>query len=188
MIRTDQSGAQRFLDDKVLGRDEGKKALGDLLGGKIGRSGAGWLSLPCAYDDAISSALKNAAGRISGDSEVLVVIGIGGSYLGARAALDLGGGATADRIAQAFRILLSDPNARALFVNIFGGITRCDEVAGGIRDAMAARPDETRPIIVRFEGTNKQAGIDILREVPGVRYVEGLSGGVEALFERREAL
>jgi glucose-6-phosphate isomerase len=89
MIKTDLAGALRFIDEKELPRDDGQRALSELLDGKVGRDGAGWLNLPRDYDDTASASLKNAAHRISGDSEALVVIGIGGSYLGARAILDL---------------------------------------------------------------------------------------------------
>ena len=89
MIKTDLTGALRFIDEKDLPRANGRKALSDLLSGRTGREGSGWLRLPDDYGAAESAALKNAAQRIRGDSEVLVVIGIGGSYLGARAILDL---------------------------------------------------------------------------------------------------
>jgi succinyl-CoA synthetase beta subunit len=105
-----------------------------------------------------------------------------------RAALDLGGGATADRIARGVSLLLDDAHTRALFINIFGGITRCDEVARGVAGALAERPGDGRPVIVRFEGTNKQEGVAILGDIPGVQYVEGLSQGVDALCERRHML
>lgn len=141
-----------------------------------------FLYIPCDAAGSVA-VMSNGSGMIMSCIDSLAARG-----MRVRAALDLGGGATADRIAQAVRILLSDPGVRALFVNIFGGITRCDEVAGGVRDAMAARPGETRPVIIRFEGTHKQAGIAMLREIPGVRYVEGLAGGVAALYERRAEL
>ncbi|SHI10784.1 glucose-6-phosphate isomerase [Sporobacter termitidis DSM 10068] len=89
MIKTDLTGALSFIDEKELPGAEDKKALTDLLDGKIGRGGAGWLRLPEDYSDAVSAAIRSAAYQIADNSEVLVVIGIGGSYLGARAALDL---------------------------------------------------------------------------------------------------
>jgi glucose-6-phosphate isomerase len=88
MIKTDLTGALSFIDERELLRADDKKALSDLLEGKVGREGSGWLRLPDAYAG-ISDGVKKAARRIAADSEVLVVIGIGGSYLGARAVLDL---------------------------------------------------------------------------------------------------
>ena len=77
--------------------------------------------------------------------------------------LDVGGGASADQVKNAFRILMSDPNVRAVFVNIFGGILRCDVLATGIVNA--ARELRLRaPVVVRMEGTNVEQGKQILRE------------------------
>ncbi len=75
--------------------------------------------------------------------------------------LDIGGGAGADKVAAAFRIILSDPNVEAILINIFGGITRCDEVARGILDAME-QVKVTIPLVVRFGGTNADEGRALL--------------------------
>jgi succinyl-CoA synthetase beta subunit len=77
--------------------------------------------------------------------------------------LDVGGGASEEQVRNAFKILLSDPNVRAVFVNIFGGILRCDVLAGGV--VKAARELGIRvPVVVRLEGTNVEEGQRILRE------------------------
>ena len=75
--------------------------------------------------------------------------------------LDVGGGAKADKVASALRLILSDPNVRSVLVNIFGGITRCDEVAKGIVDAMKI-VDVKVPMVVRLVGTNMEEGKRIL--------------------------
>jgi len=75
--------------------------------------------------------------------------------------LDIGGGAGADKVAAAMRIILADPNVKAVLFNIFGGITRCDEVARGVLVAM----DEVKPkvpMVVRLVGTNAEEGREIL--------------------------
>ncbi len=96
------------------------------------------------------------------------------------AVLDLGGGATSDRIRHAVRILFSTPGAKQLFINIFGGITRCDEVAGGIH--LAVKEDGvTHPVVVRFEGTNKDKGLEIISDLDNVIYADGLISGVDAI-------
>jgi succinyl-CoA synthetase beta subunit len=77
--------------------------------------------------------------------------------------LDVGGGAKADKVAAALRIILSDPNVKAVLFNIFGGITRCDEVARGILQALAEVPTSV-PMVVRLVGTNDVEGRAILRE------------------------
>jgi len=68
--------------------------------------------------------------------------------------LDVGGTANAARVEQAFRIILKDPSVKAIFVNIFGGIVRCDRVAQGIVDAYNNIGEIPVPIIVRLQGTN----------------------------------
>ncbi len=76
--------------------------------------------------------------------------------------LDVGGGANVERIANGFRIMMSDPNVRAVLINIFGGIVRCDRVANGIVQAL--QQVEVRvPVIVRLEGTNAAEALEILR-------------------------
>ncbi len=77
--------------------------------------------------------------------------------------LDVGGGATAARVAVAFKIILSDKNVKSILVNIFGGIVRCDLIAQGIIDAIKEVGVE-QPIIVRLEGTNVQQGKQLLEE------------------------
>ena len=75
--------------------------------------------------------------------------------------LDVGGNATRERVAAAFRIILSDPNVKGVLVNIFGGIMRCDVVAEGVV-AAAREVDLTAPLVVRLEGTNVEKGKSIL--------------------------
>jgi len=77
--------------------------------------------------------------------------------------LDIGGGAQADRVAVALRIILSDQNVKAVLINIFGGITRCDEVARGILAAFAEVKADV-PMVVRLVGTNEVEGRRILAE------------------------
>jgi succinyl-CoA synthetase beta subunit len=75
--------------------------------------------------------------------------------------LDIGGGAQAEKVAAALRIILSDPNVRAVLFNIFGGITRCDEVAKGILEALREVPTDV-PMVARLVGTNEEEGRQIL--------------------------
>jgi len=77
--------------------------------------------------------------------------------------LDIGGGAKADRVAAAFRIILDDPNVKAILINIFGGITRGDEVARGIVEARRQLTREV-PMVVRIVGTNAEEAKPILSE------------------------
>jgi succinyl-CoA synthetase beta subunit len=77
--------------------------------------------------------------------------------------LDVGGGATADRVAEAFKIILSDPQVEAILVNIFGGIVRCDLIAQGILQAIGEVSIEV-PVVVRLEGTNAAAGLELIAD------------------------
>ncbi|MEA2108585.1 MAG: ADP-forming succinate--CoA ligase subunit beta [Pseudomonadota bacterium] len=77
--------------------------------------------------------------------------------------LDVGGGANAEGVANAFRIILSDPNVKAVLINIFGGIVRCDRIANGIIEATKL-VDVNVPLVVRLEGTNAEEAAKILEE------------------------
>ena len=105
------------------------------------------------------------------------------------AALDLGGGATAGRIKEAMRILFSTPGVKAVLINIFGGITRCDEVAGGVKLALEGQHQD-KIVVVRMEGTNKETGLSIIDSIKDVDIVSvpGLRECVKALADRRDRL
>jgi succinyl-CoA synthetase beta subunit len=77
--------------------------------------------------------------------------------------LDVGGGASQERVEAAFRILLADPNVKAVLINIFGGIVRCDMVARGVVEA-ARKLNIKVPVVVRLEGTNVEEGQRVIRE------------------------
>lgn len=78
--------------------------------------------------------------------------------------LDVGGTANAERVEKAFRIILQDPNVKAILINIFGGIVRCDRVAQGVVDAYKSIGNIPVPIIVRLQGTNAEEGKRIIDE------------------------
>lgn len=77
--------------------------------------------------------------------------------------LDVGGGASEEKVTEAFKIILSDPNVKGIFVNIFGGIMKCDVIASGIVTA-TKQVGLTLPLVVRLEGTNVELGKKILEE------------------------
>ena len=77
--------------------------------------------------------------------------------------LDVGGGATAEKVAEAFKLILSDPQVEAILVNIFGGIVRCDLIAEGILQAIT-EVDVTVPVVVRLEGTNAETGLALIAQ------------------------
>jgi succinyl-CoA synthetase beta subunit len=77
--------------------------------------------------------------------------------------LDVGGGATAEKVTEAFKIILADEKVRAVLVNIFGGIMRCDVIASGVIEA-AQQVRLALPVVVRLEGTNVDLGRQLLND------------------------
>lgn len=77
--------------------------------------------------------------------------------------LDVGGGTNTEKVAEAFKLILADPNVKAVLVNIFGGIVKCDVIAEGILAAVKEVSVKV-PVVVRLEGTNAEAGRRLLRE------------------------
>jgi succinyl-CoA synthetase beta subunit len=104
-------------------------------------------------------------------------------YYGGKPAnfLDVGGGAPAEKIAAALKIVLSDPKVKALFINILGGITRCDEVARGILEAKA-KIGVTKPMVIRLVGTNEEEGKRILTE-EGIHVLESMEEAAQRVVE-----
>jgi len=109
--------------------------------------------------------IGNGAGLVMSTLDVV-------AQAGAKAAnfLDVGGGASADLMATSLEVILSDPAVKAVLINIFGGITRCDLVAQGVLEALA-RIDANVPIVVRLDGTNARLGREILNEAAHPRIV-----------------
>ena len=83
--------------------------------------------------------------------------------------LDVGGGATKEKVTAAFKIITADPNVKGILVNIFGGIMKCDIIAEGVIAAVQ-EVGLTVPLVVRLEGTNVELGKEILREVRAQRH------------------
>lgn len=100
--------------------------------------------------------IGNGAGLVMSTLDVV-------AQAGARAAnfLDIGGGASAETMATSLEVILSDPAVKSVFINIFGGITRCDLVASGVLGALE-RVEATVPLVVRLDGTNAEEGRAIL--------------------------
>lgn len=95
--------------------------------------------------------------------------------------LDVGGGAPSEKIAQALKIVLSDPKVKVLFINILGGITRCDDVAKGILEAKD-KVGVTKPMVIRLVGTNEEEGKRILTE-SGIHVLESMEEAAQKVVE-----
>ena len=132
--------------------------------------------------------IGNGAGLVM---STLDVVAYAGEEFGVKPAnfLDIGGGASAEVMANGLEIILSDPDVRSVFVNVFGGITACDEVANGIVQAFQLLDSRgeavTRPIVVRLDGNNAEQGRRILTEatLPGLQQVDTMDNAARAAAE-----
>jgi succinyl-CoA synthetase beta subunit len=146
------------LDDNAMYRHKDLLELRDLkeedpLEVEASRFGLNYIKL-----DGNIACMVNGAGLAMATMDII-------KYAGGRPAnfLDVGGGANAEQIKNAFRILLSDSSVKAVLINIFGGILRCDTLASGV--IAAARELEIKiPVVVRMEGTNVELGQQLLKE------------------------
>jgi succinyl-CoA synthetase beta subunit len=137
--------------------------------------------------------IGNGAGLVM--STLDVVAYAGEKHGGVKPAnfLDIGGGASAEVMANGLEIILSDPAVRSVFVNVFGGITACDAVANGIVSAfelLSSRGEEiSRPLVVRLDGNNAQLGRQILTEaaLPGVTLVDTMDEAADRAAELAHA-
>jgi succinyl-CoA synthetase beta subunit len=146
------------FDDSALYRHKELMDLRDLneedpLEVEASRYGINYIKL-----DGTVGCMVNGAGLAMATMDII-------KYAGGSPAnfLDVGGGASAEQVKNAFRILLSDPHVKAVLINIFGGILRCDTLATGVVDA-ARDLNVQVPVVVRMEGTNVELGRQILRE------------------------
>ena len=129
--------------------------------------------------------IGNGAGLVM---STLDVVAYSGEDVGSKPAnfLDIGGGASADVMANGLHVVLSDPNVKAVFVNVFGGITACDAVANGIVGALEKLgTEEDRPLVVRLDGNNVDEGRRILSEFahPNVIIEETMDGAARRAAE-----
>jgi succinyl-CoA synthetase beta subunit len=150
--------AKITFDDNALFRHPAIKALRDTAEEDPLEVEASKFALNYIKLDGSIACMVNGAGLAMATMDII-------QYAGGSPAnfLDVGGGATQEQIEQAFRILLSDENVKAIFINIFGGILRVDRLATGVV-AAARNLNVTLPIILRLEGTNVEEGRQILKD------------------------
>jgi succinyl-CoA synthetase beta subunit len=150
--------AKMTFDDNALFRHPSLRELRDIdeedpLEVEASKYGLNYIKL-----DGSVACMVNGAGLAMATMDII-------KYAGGSPAnfLDVGGGASSEQVKNAFRILMSDPSVRAVFINIFGGILRCDVLATGV--VAAAKDLHLKvPVVVRMEGTNVELGQKILRE------------------------
>jgi succinyl-CoA synthetase beta subunit len=157
--------AKVTIDDNALFRHPDLDALQDAFPVDPVEKRAKDADLQYVKLDGSVGIIGNGAGLVMSTLDVV-------ARAGGRAAnfLDIGGGASAEKMATSLQVILSDPSVRCVFINIFGGITRCDVVAEGILEALT-QVEATVPIVVRLDGTNAEDGRRILAEAAHPRIV-----------------
>jgi succinyl-CoA synthetase beta subunit len=157
--------AKVTIDDNALFRHPDIDALQDTFPVDPVEKRAKGADLQYVKLDGSVGIIGNGAGLVMSTLDVV-------AQAGGRAAnfLDVGGGASAEKMATSLQVILSDPSVRCVFINIFGGITRCDVVAEGILEALK-QVDATVPIVVRLDGTNAEEGRRILADAAHPRIV-----------------
>ena len=171
------------LDDNASFRHPEHAALHDASGADPLETRAEEAGLSYVRLSGEIGVLGNGAGLVM--STLDVVAGAGERHGGMRPAnfLDLGGGSSAEVMATGLEVVASDPQVRAVLVNVFGGITSCDTVARGIVAAVGSLEDVDKPIVVRLDGNNADLAHRILAEaaLPGVTVVGTMDGAADAV-------
>ena len=147
------------IDDNALFRHKDIAEMRDLteedpLEVEAGKNGLNYVKL-----DGNVGCMVNGAGLAMATMDIIKLSGGEPANF-----LDVGGGANAQTVEAGFRIILQDPNVKAILINIFGGIVRCDRVANGVVEAYKSIGDIKVPIIVRLQGTNAEEGAKIIDE------------------------
>ena len=148
--------AKLNFDDNALYRHKDIQALRDLDEEDPAEVEAGKYDLSYIKLDGEIGCMVNGAGLAMATMDIIKLYGSEPANF-----LDVGGGATKEKVTQAFKIIVSDPNVKGILVNIFGGIMKCDIIADGIV-AAAKEVSLTVPLVVRLEGTNVEKGKEIL--------------------------
>ncbi len=157
------------------------KAAVDPLEAKAKAKGLNYVKL-----DGEVGIIGNGAGLVMSTLDVVAYAGEAHGGVEPANFLDIGGGASAEMMADGLGIIAGDPQVKSLFVNVFGGITACDAVANGIVDALRLLGDEAdKPLVVRLDGNNVEEGRRILDEAnhPLVTLVDTMDGAAEKAAE-----
>ena len=151
--------AKVSLDDNALYRHADYAALRDLAEEDPTEVEAGKFNLNFVKLDGNVGCMVNGAGLAMATMDIIKLSGGEPANF-----LDVGGTANAETVEAGFRIIMSDPNVKAILINIFGGIVRCDRVANGVVEAYRKIGDVRIPIIVRLQGTNAEEAKKIIDE------------------------
>ena len=172
------------LDDNAAFRHPGHAELADTAAEDPLEAAAKARDLNYVKLDGQVGIIGNGAGLVM---STLDVVAYAGEPTGTRPAnfLDIGGGASAEVMANGLEIILSDPDVRSVFVNVFGGITACDAVADGIVRAFELLGEVGKPIVVRLDGNNAEEGRRILTAaaLPGLSQVDTMDAAARRAVE-----
>ncbi len=167
------------FDDSALWRHPEIEAMRDISEEDPDEREAGKYGLSYVALDGEIGCMVNGAGLAMGTMDTI-------NYMGGTPAnfLDVGGGANPETVAKGFEIILKNPKVKAIFVNIFGGIVRCDRIANGILEA-TKMVDVHVPVVVRLDGTNAEEAAEILKNanIPNIITASDLADGAKKAVE-----
>ena len=166
--------AKLIIDDNALFRHEGIASLSevvetDAIEAKAHKKGIAYVRLQGDV-----GVIGNGAGLVMATMDEVARAGCAPANF-----LDIGGGAKAELMKNSLEIVLMDPQVKGIFINIFGGITRCDEVAGGIISAFADK-EITLPIVIRLQGTRCRQAKELL-EGTDFNYIDSMEEGARKI-------
>ncbi|WP_415952468.1 ADP-forming succinate--CoA ligase subunit beta [Streptomyces sp. KLOTTS4A1] len=177
------------LDENAAFRQPGHEALEDKAAANPLEAAAKAKDLNYVKLDGEVGIIGNGAGLVMSTLDVVAYAGENHSGVKPANFLDIGGGASAEVMANGLEIILGDPDVKSVFVNVFGGITACDEVANGIVQALellkSKGEEVTKPLVVRLDGNNAELGRKILSDAnhPLVQRVDTMDGAADKAAE-----
>jgi succinyl-CoA synthetase beta subunit len=177
------------LDENAEFRQPGHEALVDHAAANPLEAAAKAKNLNYVKLDGEVGIIGNGAGLVMSTLDVVAYAGEAHGGVKPANFLDIGGGASAQVMANGLEIILGDPDVKSVFVNVFGGITACDEVANGVVQALALLEERgeavTKPLVVRLDGNNADLGRKILSDAnhPLVQRVDTMDGAADKAAE-----
>ncbi len=177
------------LDENAAFRQPEHEALEDKAAANPLEAAAKAKGLNYVKLDGEVGIIGNGAGLVMSTLDVVAYAGENHGNVKPANFLDIGGGASAEVMANGLEIILGDPDVKSVFVNVFGGITACDAVANGIVQALellkSKGEDVTKPLVVRLDGNNAELGRKILTDAnhPLVQQVDTMDGAAERAAE-----
>lgn len=165
------------VDDNALYRQSDVESMRDLSAEDEGEAEAREMGLSFVPLSGNVGCIVNGAGLAMATMDLIKASGGEPANF-----LDIGGSSSPEKVVTALNIILRDRNVKSIFINIFGGITRCDDVARGLVTAFTEVAD-VPPVVIRLTGTNENEAKDILSEVEGLKAASTMDDGVKKAIE-----